>query len=122
MLTPPLDYALVRIYHPDSPSARAGGVSPETAHARFQAISSAYATLTGKKPLSSASDGEAGDGFGREARASYHDLSTAMWRERQRRKGDLDIGFDERWKDRLMLGAVLLVCIATPVRKSVRSS
>ncbi|TBU44981.1 hypothetical protein BD309DRAFT_1072370 [Dichomitus squalens] len=102
-------YDLVRIYHPDSPAARAGGISPETAHARFQAISSAYAILTGKKSGSLTEGGETGDGLGGKARASYHDLSTAMWRERQRRKADLDVGFDDRWKDRLMLGAVLLV-------------
>ncbi|KAM5535122.1 hypothetical protein V8D89_011208 [Ganoderma adspersum] len=101
-------YDLVRIYHPDSPVARAGGVSPETAHARFQAISAAYAVLTGKKPATSFDDGEAGEGFTGKARASYHDLSTAMWRERQRRKADLDVGLDERWKERLMLGAILL--------------
>ena len=103
------DYDLVRIYHPDSPAARAGGVPPETAHARFQAISSAYAVLTGKKPVASIDGGDAGEGFAGKARASYHDLSTAMWRERQRRKVDLDVGLDERWKERLMLGAILVV-------------
>ncbi|KAI1783744.1 hypothetical protein LXA43DRAFT_902935 [Ganoderma leucocontextum] len=102
-------YDLVRIYHPDSPAARAGGVSPETAHARFQAISAAYAVLTGKKPAASSDDREAGEGFAGKARTSYHDLSTAMWRERQRRKADLDVGLDERWKERVMLGAILLV-------------
>ena len=54
-----LDYDLVRIYHPDSPAARAGGVPPEVAHARFQAISSAYAILSGKRPAGSP-DGEIG--------------------------------------------------------------
>ncbi len=103
------DYDLVRIYHPDSPAARAGGVSHEAAHARFQAISSAYAVLTGKKPAASIDGGEPGEGFAGKTRASYHDLSTAMWREKQRRKADLDVGLDERWKERLMLGAVSLV-------------
>ncbi|OSX66257.1 hypothetical protein POSPLADRAFT_1094466, partial [Postia placenta MAD-698-R-SB12] len=39
-------YDLVRIYHPDSPVSRT--VPPATAHARFQAISAAYAALSGK--------------------------------------------------------------------------
>ena len=104
-----VDYDLVRIYHPDSPSARAGGISPETAHARFQAISTAYAVLSGKKPASAMNGDDVGEAFGAATRPSYHDLSTAMWRARQRRKADLDIGLDERWKERLMAGAILLV-------------
>ncbi|RPD53985.1 hypothetical protein L227DRAFT_596155 [Lentinus tigrinus ALCF2SS1-6] len=100
-------YDLVRIYHPDSPAARAGGISAETAHARFQAISSAYAVLSGKKPAASL-DGADSEGFGAATRSSYHDLSTAMWRAKQRRRAELDIGMDDRWKERLMLGAILL--------------
>ncbi|KAI0780291.1 hypothetical protein C8Q74DRAFT_1169424, partial [Fomes fomentarius] len=99
-------YDLVRIYHPDSPVARAGGVSAETAHARFQAISSAYASLSGKK-LAATLDGTDPEGFGASTRSSYHDLSTAMWRARQRRRAELDVGLDERWKERIMVGAVL---------------
>ena len=102
------DYDLVRIYHPDSPAARAGGIPPETAHARFQAISSAYAVLSGKKPATSL-DGTDSEGFGTATRSSYHDLSTAMWRAKQRRRAEMDIGMDDRWKERLMLGAILLV-------------
>ena len=113
------DYDLVRIYHPDSPVARAGGVPPETAHARFQAISAAYAVLTGKKTATSFDGGEAGESLTGKARASYHDLSTAMWRERQRRKADLDVGLDERWKERLMLGAILLVRLHGPLSRTI---
>ncbi|KAI0360861.1 hypothetical protein OH77DRAFT_1375162, partial [Trametes cingulata] len=102
-------YDLVRIYHPDSPSARAGGISPETAHARFQAISSAYAVLCGKKPASWLDGADVGEGFDAAPRTSYHDLSTAMWRAKQRKRAELDVGLDERWKERMMLGAVLLV-------------
>ncbi|KAI0737605.1 hypothetical protein C8Q80DRAFT_1061784, partial [Daedaleopsis nitida] len=101
-------FDLVRIYHPDSPLARAGGVSTETAHARFQAIASAYAILSGKKPAADLDDPDA-DGFGGTARASYHDLSTAMWRARQRRRAELDTGLDERWKERMMTGALVVV-------------
>ncbi|KAI0759958.1 hypothetical protein BD413DRAFT_607376 [Trametes elegans] len=100
-------YDLVRIYHPDSPSARAGGISPETAHARFQAISSAYSVLSGKKPVASL-DGPDEPGFAGASRQSYHDLSTAMWRARQRKRAELDVGLDDRWKERTMLGALLL--------------
>lgn len=41
------DYELVRIYHPDCSNAR--DLPPTTSHARFQAISNAYAVLSGKK-------------------------------------------------------------------------
>ena len=99
----------MRIYHPDSLSACAGGVPPETAHARFQAISTAYAVLSGKKPAS-AMNGEDGAGTGAGAtRPSYHDLSTAMWRARQQRRAELDVGLDERWKERMMVCAIFLV-------------
>ncbi|KAI0644500.1 hypothetical protein C8Q79DRAFT_912882 [Trametes meyenii] len=107
-------YDLVRIYHPDSPSARAGGISPETAHTRFQAISSAYAMLSGKKAMSS-TDVSDTEGFGPTSRPSYHDLSTAMWRAKQRRRAELDVGLDDRWKERMMLGAVLLVRVQIDV-------
>ncbi|OCH89029.1 hypothetical protein OBBRIDRAFT_779137 [Obba rivulosa] len=94
-------YDLVRIYHPDSPVSRA--LPPEKAHTRFQAIGEAYAVLIGKKPASAS--GEAGAGS---ASSTLHDISRAMWRERQRRKAELDIGFDDRWKERLMALAVIL--------------
>ena len=91
------DYDLVRIYHPDSAISRA--VPPETAHARFQAISAAYSVLTGMT-----------SGAGSELRPDYHSLSTAMWRAKQRRKAELNVGLDDRWKDGLMFGAITLVC------------
>lgn len=43
-----LDYELVRVYHPDCPAARR--LPPNTSHSRFQAISNAYAILSGKRP------------------------------------------------------------------------
>ena len=99
------DYDLVRIYHPDAPAARAGGVSAEAAHARFQAIASAYAVLSGMRP--SAHDGSDGPAT---VRTSYHELSTAAWRARRRqRRAELDAGLDERWKERMMVGAILVV-------------
>ncbi|KZT72164.1 hypothetical protein DAEQUDRAFT_755351 [Daedalea quercina L-15889] len=95
-------YDLVRIYHPDSAISRA--VPPETAHARFQAISAAYAVLTGKtKRMVDAESGSAS-----ELRPDYHSLSTAMWKAKQRRRAELNVGMDDRWKDALMLGAITL--------------
>lgn len=103
------DYDLVRIYHPDSPVASAGGISPEIAHARFQAIASAYAVLSGKRPASSIDGSDAGEGPMAASRATYHDLSTAMWRARQAKRAELDVGLDDRWKERMMLGVIVLV-------------
>ena len=108
------DYDLVRIYHPDSPAALAGGTSPDAAHARFQAIASAYATLSGKKPAALLDGEDAGSSGPGAARSSYHALSTAMWRARQQRRAELDVGLDERWKERMMAGAILLVRLPIP--------
>ncbi|KZT10607.1 uncharacterized protein LAESUDRAFT_643886 [Laetiporus sulphureus 93-53] len=97
-------YDLVRIYHPDSPISRA--VPPETAHSRFQAISAAYAVLTGKvQRMADAESASTGEGL----KPDYHNLSRAMWRARQRKRAELDVGWDDRWKDGMMLGAVVLV-------------
>ncbi|TFK54253.1 hypothetical protein OE88DRAFT_1600073, partial [Heliocybe sulcata] len=92
-------YELVRMYHPDSPLSRS--VSPETAEARFHAISAAYKILQGK----SMDPGSPDIGL----RQDYHNLSTAIWKERQRRRAELKVGMDDKWKDRLLLGSVLLV-------------
>ncbi|GJE95845.1 DnaJ domain-containing protein [Phanerochaete sordida] len=97
-------YELVRIYHPDSPVSRP--LPPATAQARFHAISAAYDALRGKRPLASDPDEP------QRARTDYHDLSTAMWRAKQRRRAELHVGMDERWKDRLMLGAIVLAVAA----------
>lgn len=94
------DYELVRIYHPDSPVCR--GLPAETTQARFHAIKAAYDALRGKTPFSAT--GEAIP-----PKKDYHDLSTAMWRAKQRRRAELNIGIDDKWKDRLMLGVLSLV-------------
>ena len=111
MVVPSSDYDLVRIYHPDSAISRA--VPPETAHARFQAISAAYAVLTGKaRRMADVESGTAS-----ELRPDYHSLSTAMWKAKQRRRAELNVGMDDRWKDGLMFGAITLVR-ATAVRNA----
>ncbi|KDQ53518.1 hypothetical protein JAAARDRAFT_39205 [Jaapia argillacea MUCL 33604] len=93
-------YDLVRIYHPDSPISRV--VGPEVAHARFQAIGSAYNVLRGKSPQA----------VGEEPRPQYNDLNTAMWKARQRQRAELNFGMDERWKERLLVGTMLLTIAA----------
>ncbi|KAK7691897.1 hypothetical protein QCA50_005302 [Cerrena zonata] len=97
-------YDLVRIYHPDSIVNRA--VAPEIAQARFQSISAAYDVLRGKRraagSLADPEDPTPG------VVHDYHRLSTAMWRAKQRRRADLSLGIDERWKERLFFGAILL--------------
>ncbi|CAL1711592.1 unnamed protein product [Somion occarium] len=96
-------YDLVRIYHPDSPVNRM--VSPAIAQARFQSIGAAYDVLRGKgRATGSDPDDPASSGGVHD----YHDLSTAMWRAKQGRRADLNGGIDERWKDRLILGGVVL--------------
>lgn len=94
------DYELVRIYHPDSPVCR--GLPAEKTQARFHAIRVAYDALRGKVPLSAT-------GEPMPPKKDYHDLSTAMWRAKQRRRAELNIGIDDKWKDRLMLGVLSLV-------------
>ncbi|KAH9839424.1 uncharacterized protein C8Q71DRAFT_749446 [Rhodofomes roseus] len=95
-------YDLVRIYHPDSAISRA--VPPDTAHARFQAISAAYSVLTGKARRM----GDVESDSGNELRPDYNSLSTAMWKAKQRRRAELNVGTDDRWKDALMFGAITL--------------
>ena len=100
------DYELVRIYHPDSPTSR--HIPPEKAQARFQAITSAYDALRGKTPLSDT--GEPLQGHVHARRPDYHDLSTAVWKLKQRRRADLSVGMvDDKWKDRILLSVVVLV-------------
>ncbi|KAI0076370.1 hypothetical protein K474DRAFT_1262397 [Panus rudis PR-1116 ss-1] len=105
-------YDLVRIYHPDSPLSRT--LPPSQAQARFQSISAAYDALRGKRLLP---NGETVTSTGNPAN-DFHNLSSALWRakqrERRRRGAELGVGrgIDERWKDRLFVGAVLLTIAA----------
>lgn len=78
-----------------------------TVQARFHAISKAYDVLRGKSRLLPSGDTEPV-----QRRTDYHELSTAMWKAKQRKKGDLSFGapvISDRWKDRMMLGAVIFV-------------
>lgn len=95
-------YELVRVYHPDSPFNRT--VSPATAQSRFQAISTAYDVLRGKARLTPSGDSEP-----IEKRTSFHEISKAMWKSKQRRRAEFEgTIIDERWKDRFIIGALFL--------------
>jgi hypothetical protein len=98
------DYDLVRIHHPDSPITRSLGLSPEVAHTRFQSISRAYDALRGKIPQASINS------------ESKHrnDTRTATWRNTQSSRPDLDFAPDERWKDGVIIGGIVLVHAFTP--------
>ncbi|KAN0091188.1 hypothetical protein V8E55_004754 [Tylopilus felleus] len=91
-------YDLVRIYHPDSPIARK--YPADVAQARFQAISKAYDLLRGKSAMT-------GDGLTDRERP----VDPARFRPRAapRRPHFNDTAGDERWKERVLLGATMLV-------------
>jgi len=89
----------MRIYHPDSPIARA--YPPEMSEARFHAISTSYDVLRGRRPTH---DPDSPD-------ASLHprvDLH-ALWRARQRLRQDPLEPADDRWKDGILLGSIIVV-------------
>jgi hypothetical protein len=95
------DYELVRVHHPDASAAR--GVPAAVAQERFHAITAAYGTLRG-------SAGGAGGMTPERARTEARDLAAAIWRARQARRADPALSsMDDRWKDRLMLGFIVLV-------------
>ena len=96
-----IDYDLVRIHHPDSPIVRSLSLSPEVAHARFQSISAAYDSLRGKA---------AQDPMSKASRQYGNDSRMAAWRAAQSRRPDLHVAPDERWKDMIIIGGVVLVC------------
>ncbi|KXN90882.1 hypothetical protein AN958_03536 [Leucoagaricus sp. SymC.cos] len=90
-------FDLVRIYHPDKASTT---VSPEVAHERFQAITTAYDILRGKKPYPGASSSSSSSVEDR----SYQ--TTAAYRAARRRRQELysSGAVDDRWKDRIFMG------------------
>jgi hypothetical protein len=93
------DYELVRIYHPDSPIARV--YPPEISEARFHAISTSYDVLRGRRP----------DHDPDPPHASLHprvDLH-ALWRAKQRLRQDPLGPADDRWKDGVLFGSIIVV-------------
>lgn len=97
-------YELVRIYHPDSAVAR--HYPPEESQARFQAISRAYDILRGK----ASSSGEPVE--------ATHKVDPIRWSARARRPHFDDTASDERWKERVIMGAVLLTLVAFVAQNS----
>ncbi|KAG1885145.1 hypothetical protein F4604DRAFT_153332 [Suillus subluteus] len=97
-------YELVRIYHPDSAVAR--HYPSEESQARFQAISRAYDILRGK----ASSSGEPVE--------ATHKVDPIRWSARSRRPHFDDTASDERWKERVIMGIVLLTLAAFVAQNS----
>jgi hypothetical protein len=95
-----LDYDLVRIYHPDSPVARK--YPADTAQTRFQSISKAYDLMRGKSAIT----GEVLTNRERHADPARFRPKAA----RRRPHFDETTG-DERWKERILFGATVLVSL-----------
>jgi hypothetical protein len=85
-----IDFDLVRIYHPDKVDP---STSSEVAHARFQAIATAYNALkTGS--------------------AAHHPVPTPAARAMYKRSRNLYSGqqlYDDSWKDRIIVASVIFV-------------
>jgi hypothetical protein len=92
------DYELVRIYHPDSPIARAH--PPEISEARFHTISTSYDVLRGRRTH----DPDSPDASP-QPRVDLH----ALWKAKQRVRQDPLEPADDRWKDGILLGSVVAV-------------
>ncbi|KAF8502387.1 hypothetical protein F5888DRAFT_1940955, partial [Russula emetica] len=91
-------YELVRIYHPDSPIARA--YPPEVSEARFHAITTSYDVLRGRRTTL---DPNSPDGTPH-PRVDLH----ALWRAKQCHRHDPMEPVDDRWKDGIILGSLFL--------------
>jgi hypothetical protein len=96
------DYELVRIYHPDSPVLQALNEPPD--FSRFHAITVAYDALRGKSSSPRPADSDVS--LGRNSEAA---MVKARMAERARRAEFLETGKDERWKEWIFMGAILLV-------------
>jgi curved DNA-binding protein CbpA len=119
----PLDYELVKIYHPDVVSASLSQCSPppgeqivsssvtqleehltqEVAQARFQAVTKAYDSLRKGK-----AKGKAHLGANHFTDATESRISAKRKRE-LRARAELRVGDDEKWRERLIVGALFAV-------------
>ena len=94
-----LDYDLVRIYHPDSPVARK--YPSETTQSRFQSISKAYDLMRGKSAIT-----------GEVLTNRERHTDPARFRPKVPRRPHFDEATgDERWKERILFGATVLVSL-----------
>ncbi|KAF8844399.1 hypothetical protein BDN67DRAFT_895247 [Paxillus ammoniavirescens] len=90
-------YDLVRIYHPDSPIARK--YPPEVAQAQFQSIAKAYDLMRGKSSIT-----------GELLAGQERHVDPARFRARTSKRPYFDdTAGDERWKERMIFGATVLV-------------
>jgi len=119
----PLDYELVKMYHPDVVSASLPGgslplgeqgasspatppeehLSPEIAQSRFQAVTKAYGSLRKGK-----AKGKAHLGANPFADVAESRMSARRRRE-LRARAELRVGDDEKWRERLIVGALFAV-------------
>lgn len=94
-----VDYDLVRIYHPDSPVARK--YPAEIAQARFQSISTAYDLMRGKSAIT-----------GEVLTSRERHMDPARFRPKAPRRPHFDeTTGDERWKERVLFGATVIVSL-----------
>jgi hypothetical protein len=120
----PPDYELVKLYHPDVVAAslsqappllrEEGGthstsskdLTPEIAQARFQAVTKAYDSLRKGKAKGKAHLGA--DLFADVAQSRM----SARRRRELRARAELRVGDDDKWRERLIVGALIAVsCI-----------
>lgn len=99
----------MKLYHPDASAGSA--LSSEVTEARFQAITKAYDVLRkGKAKAAPMND--------------LHDLGSTVSDQRRkrhfRRRAELNVGMDERWKERIMAG--VLVGVSLPCLVALRES
>lgn len=111
-----IDYELVRVHHPDCLTARA--LPASTSHSRFQAISDAYAILSGKKLSSATWDHDAPykEELRRRTRAQWRasagsdefgTSSASAWENENR----------ERWDRGILIFIVVFVSLIAHVSK-----
>jgi hypothetical protein len=89
----------VRIYHPDSPVARR--YPQEVSEARFRTISVSYDILRGRRTTP--------DSVSPHAPSSPRVDLHALWRAKQRHRRDQIGPIDDRWKDGIILGSLVVV-------------
>ena len=111
------DYDLVRVHHPDSPHCR--HLDPTLRHKRFQAITAAYASLSGKSRGGNDGGSDALRAELRRRRA-YQDAQRRYERHTMfhndvhgfgRPRADWNAHPDDRWKD------WAIICVGVVVRR-----
>ena len=113
------DYELVRVHHPDSPFDH--HLSSQERRSRFQAITSAYDTLRGKRGSGTNSTV---DVYRQElerrrrARAAYEQTRNSGFAYEHAGRSEWTASADDRWKDRILMD--IGVGVRTPFLYSSR--